>query len=77
MKKWFMSFLSVICFDDGYEVKGVFLDISKEGIIDKIKPTGSLIKPFFSEGIEKKELLLTANVHLRPILMLLFPYVLY
>ena len=43
-----MSFLSVICFDDGYEVKGVFLDISKEGIIDKIKPTGSLIKPFFS-----------------------------
>ena len=35
-----MSFLSVICFDDGQEVKGVFLDISKKGIIDKIKRNG-------------------------------------
>ena len=75
-------------FDDNYEVRGVFLDISKafdkvwhEGIIHKLKRNEisgnllSLLTDFLRN--RNKELFLTVKVNLGPISVLVFLKVLY
>ena len=74
-------------FGDNYEVRGVFLDISKafdkvwhEGIIHKLKRTGvsgNLLSPLIGLRNRREALFLTAKVHLGLISKLVFHKLLY